>query len=68
MRRAHPALQAAFQIANPDHIMFGTDYPLECKIAANIVEALDVVREAPCSPAERTAILGTTAKTLFKIS
>src|SRR5690349_22423459 len=33
-----PALQAAFQIANPDRIMFGTDYPLECKSAANIVE------------------------------
>jgi predicted TIM-barrel fold metal-dependent hydrolase len=63
-----PALQAAFQIANPDRIMFGTDYPLECKSAANIVEALDVVREAPCSAAERTAILGDTAKTLFKIS
>jgi predicted TIM-barrel fold metal-dependent hydrolase len=63
-----PALQAAFQIANPDRIMFGTDYPLECKSAANIVEALDVVREAPCSAAERTAILGTTAKVLFKIS
>jgi predicted TIM-barrel fold metal-dependent hydrolase len=63
-----PALQAAFQIANPDRIMFGTDYPLECKSAANIVEALDVVREAPCSPAERTAILGATAKALFKIS
>jgi predicted TIM-barrel fold metal-dependent hydrolase len=63
-----PALQAAFQIANPDRIMFGTDYPLECKSAANIVEALGVVREAPCSPAERTAILGTTAKALFGIS
>lgn len=63
-----PALQAAFQIANPDRIMFGTDYPLECKSAANIVEALDVVREAPCSAAERTAILGATAKALFNIS
>ncbi|SRR5581483_159960 len=62
-----PALQAAFQIANPDRIMFGTDYPLECKSAANIIEALDVVREARCSSAERTAILGTTAKTLFNI-
>jgi predicted TIM-barrel fold metal-dependent hydrolase len=48
--------------------MFGTDYPLECKSAANIVEALDVVREASCSAAERTAILGQTAKALFKIS
>jgi predicted TIM-barrel fold metal-dependent hydrolase len=63
-----PALQAAFQMANPDRIMFGTDYPLECKSAANIVEALDVVREGPCSAAERTAILGATAKALFEIS
>jgi predicted TIM-barrel fold metal-dependent hydrolase len=63
-----PALRAAFQITSPDRIMFGTDYPLECKSAANILEALDVVREAPCSAAERTAILGTTAKALFKIS
>ena len=63
-----PALRAAFQIANPDRIMFGTDYPLECKSAANIVEALDVVREAPCSAAERTAILGTTAKALFNLA
>jgi len=63
-----PALQAAFQITSPDRIMFGTDYPLECKSAANILEALDVVREASCSAAERTAILGTTAKALFNIS
>jgi len=63
-----PALQAAFQIASPDRIMFGTDYPLECKSAANIIEALDVIREAPCSAGQRTAILGATAKDLFKIS
>jgi len=63
-----PALQAAFQIASPDRIMFGTDYPLECKSAANIIEALDVIREAPCSAGQRTAILGATAKDLFKVS
>ena len=63
-----PALQAAFNIASPDHIMFGTDYLLECKTAANVVEALDVVREGARSAEERTMMLGKTAAELFKIA
>ena len=63
-----PALEAAFNIASPDRIMFGTDYPLERKTAANIVEALDVVRDAARSPEERTMMLGRTAAGLFKIA
>jgi predicted TIM-barrel fold metal-dependent hydrolase len=47
--------------------MFGTDYPLECKTAANIVESLGMIREAPCSPEDKTAILGKTAAALFKL-
>jgi predicted TIM-barrel fold metal-dependent hydrolase len=62
-----PALEAAFNIASPDRIMFGTDYPLECKTTANIVEALDVVREAARSPEERAMMLGKTAAGLFKM-
>jgi predicted TIM-barrel fold metal-dependent hydrolase len=62
-----PAMAAAFNITTPDRIMFGSDYPLECKTAANLIESLDMVREAPCSAAEKTAILGRTAAELFNL-
>jgi predicted TIM-barrel fold metal-dependent hydrolase len=60
-----PSMAAAFNITTPDRIMFGSDYPLECKTAANIVESLDMVRAAPCSAAEKSAILGGTAGGVF---
>ena len=63
-----PAFDAAFAVTAPDRVMFGTDYPLECKSAANILETLSVVREAARSDADRAAILGGTAKGLFKWS
>jgi predicted TIM-barrel fold metal-dependent hydrolase len=63
----HPALAAAFNVTTTDRIMFGTDYPLECKTAANVIESLDMVRQAPCSAQEREAILGKTAAGLFKL-
>ena len=63
-----PALEAAFNIASADRIMFGTDYPLECKTAANILESLAVVREAARSPEDRAAMLGKTAVGLFKLA
>ncbi len=63
----HPALAAAFNVTTADRIMFGTDYPLECKTAANIVESLGMIREAPCSPEDKTAILGKTAAALFQL-
>src|SRR5919109_534436 len=62
-----PAMAAAFNITTPDRIMFGSDYPLECKTAANLIESLDMVRQAPCSAGEKTAILGETAAGLFKL-
>jgi predicted TIM-barrel fold metal-dependent hydrolase len=62
-----PAMAAAFNITTPDRVMFGTDYPLECKTAANIIESLEMVRQAPCSVDEKTAILGKTAAGLFKL-
>ncbi len=62
-----PALDAAFNVTSTDRIMFGTDYPLECKTAANILESLDVVRQAARSPEERTAMLGRTAAGLFRL-
>ena len=62
-----PAMAAAFNITTPDRVLFGSDYPLECKTAANLVESLDMVRQAPCSDAEKTAILGKTAAGLFKL-
>jgi 6-methylsalicylate decarboxylase len=62
-----PAMEAAFNIAAPDRIMFGTDYPLECKTAANIVESLEMVRAAARSAEDRAAMLGKTAAGLFKI-
>jgi predicted TIM-barrel fold metal-dependent hydrolase len=62
-----PSMAAAFNITTPDRIMFGSDYPLECKTAANIMESLDMVRQAPCSAAEKGAILGETAGGLFNL-
>ena len=62
-----PALAAAFRVTTADRIMFGTDYPLECKTAANVTESLEMIRQAPCSAQEKTAILGKTAARLFKL-
>jgi predicted TIM-barrel fold metal-dependent hydrolase len=62
-----PSLAAAFNITSPDRIMFGSDYPLECKTAANIVESLEMVRQAPCSMAAKNAILGGTAGAVFSL-
>jgi predicted TIM-barrel fold metal-dependent hydrolase len=62
-----PAIAAAFNITTPDRIMFGSDYPLECKTAANLMESIEMVRQAPCSAADKTAILGKTAAQLFKL-
>ena len=62
-----PALKAAFNIASSDRIMFGTDYPLECKTADNIIESMEVVRTAARSRNEREAMLGKTAAALFKL-
>jgi predicted TIM-barrel fold metal-dependent hydrolase len=63
----HPALAAAFNVTTADRIMFGTDYPLECKTAANVTESLEMIRHAPCSHEDKTAILGKTAAGLFKL-
>jgi predicted TIM-barrel fold metal-dependent hydrolase len=63
----HPALAAAFNVTTADRIMFGTDYPLECKTAANVIESLDMVRQASCSAPEKEAILGKTAAGLFNL-
>ena len=62
-----PSMAAAFNITSADRIMFGSDYPLECKTAANIVESLDMVRQAPCSAEDKTNILGKTAAGLFNL-
>jgi predicted TIM-barrel fold metal-dependent hydrolase len=60
-------MAAAFNIATPDRIMFGSDYPLECKTAANLIESLDMVRQAPCSAGDKVNILGKTAARLFNL-
>ena len=62
-----PAMAAAFHITTPDRIMFGSDYPLECKTAANLTESINMVRQAPCSETQKTAILGKNAAGLFKL-
>jgi predicted TIM-barrel fold metal-dependent hydrolase len=62
-----PAIVAALNITTSDRLMFGTDYPLECKTAANIVESLEMIRQAPCSASEKVAILGKTAASLFRL-
>jgi predicted TIM-barrel fold metal-dependent hydrolase len=64
----HPALAAAFNVTTADRIMFGTDYPLECKTSANIIESLEMIRQAPCSAENKTAILGKTAAGLFNLT
>ncbi len=63
----HPAMAAAFNITTPDRIMFGSDYPLECKTSANLMESLEMIRQAPCSTADKTAMFGKTAAGLFKL-
>jgi predicted TIM-barrel fold metal-dependent hydrolase len=62
-----PAMAAAFNITTPDRIMFGSDYPLECKTAANLTESINMIRHAPCSSGEKTAILGKNAAALFNL-
>lgn len=61
------AFTAAFQIISGDRIMFGSDYPLECKSAANLVESMDALSGACRSADERRAILGATALSLFRL-
>ena len=62
-----PSMAAALNITTADRIMFGTDYPLECKTAANITESLEMVRQAPCSALDKAAILGKTAAGMFNL-
>jgi predicted TIM-barrel fold metal-dependent hydrolase len=62
-----PAMAAAFNVTTADRIMFGSDYPLECKTAANITESLEMIRQAPCSAADKAAMLGQTAVGLFNL-
>lgn len=62
-----PAMAAALNITSPDRIMFGSDYPLECKTAANLTESLEMIRQAPCSAQEKSAMLGKTAGGLFSL-
>ena len=62
-----PSMAAALNITTADRIMFGSDYPLECKTAANLVESINMVRQAPCSSADKTAILGNTAAGVFNL-
>jgi predicted TIM-barrel fold metal-dependent hydrolase len=63
----HPAMAAAFNVTTADRIMFGSDYPLECKSSENVIESLEMIRQAPCSPTEKTAMLGRTAAALFDL-
>jgi predicted TIM-barrel fold metal-dependent hydrolase len=63
----HPAMTAALNITTADRIMFGSDYPLECKSAANLIESLEMIRQASCPAAKKTAMLGQTAAGLFKL-
>ena len=62
-----PAMAAAFNVTTADRIMFGSDYPLECKTAANITESLEMIRQAPYSAADKAAMLGQTAAGLFDL-
>jgi predicted TIM-barrel fold metal-dependent hydrolase len=63
----HAAMAAAFNVTTADRILFGTDYPLECKTAANVIESVEMIRQAPCSANDKTAILGKTAAAVFKL-
>ena len=62
-----PSMAAALNITSADRIMFGSDYPLECKTAANIIESIEMVRQSPCSNADKSAILGSTAAGVFNL-
>ena len=62
-----PAMAAALNITTAARIMFGSDYPLECKSADNITESLEMIRKAPCSETDKNAMLGRTAAGLFSL-
>src|SRR5262245_9994202 len=62
-----PSMAAALNITTADRLMFGSDYPLECKSAANIIESLEMVRQAPCSRDDKIHILGETAARVFHL-
>ncbi|MCL6564232.1 MAG: amidohydrolase family protein [Firmicutes bacterium] len=60
-----PPLRFLGQVVGWDHVVFGTDYPLEAKNAANLNEYRKLVSDLGLGPAEEAAVLGVTFKDLL---
>jgi aminocarboxymuconate-semialdehyde decarboxylase len=62
-----PITQATLLTVKPQRMAFGTDYPLEMIEAEDIKAFIDDIKALPIPEADRRAILGDTARELFKI-
>lgn len=59
-----PPIEFAAQVMGADHLVFGTDYPLEAHTGSTYLELAEKVRRLPLADAERTSIAHGTAGTL----
>ena len=62
-----PITQATLLTVKPQRMVFGTDYGLEMIEAQDIKAFIDDIKALPIPEADRRAILGDTARELFKI-
>ncbi len=62
-----PITQATLLTVKPQRMVFGTDYGIEMIEAQDIKAFIDDIKALPIPEADRRAILGDTARELFKI-
>ena len=62
-----PITQATLLTVKPQRMVFGTDYGIEMIEAQDIKAFIDDIKALPIPEADRKAILGDTARELFKI-
>ena len=62
-----PITQATLMVVKPQRMVFGTDYGLEMIEAEDIKTFIDDIKALNIPEADRKAILGDTARELFKI-
>jgi L-fuconolactonase len=63
-----PAVDWVLEVAGPDRLMFGSDWPV-CLLAASYETVLATAREltAGLSPAEQAAVFGETARGVYRL-
>ncbi len=62
-----PITRATLMVVKPQRVVFGTDYGLEMIEGQNIKAFIDDIKVVNIPEADRKAILGETARELFKI-